>query len=214
MSEVNASLPEDKELNQPTPEPKDDNMVPKEVFDRFKSDTIKYKSKAKQLEDELNSLKEAKLKDAQNWQELAKLKEQEAEEYRQKYAGLNETLVRNSKISAIRTEALKQGLHSSALNDLDLLDMSEIMVETTSQGRMFVNGADRFVHSLKQTRPHWFTSQAPGVNPQSPTTHKPQSGKTSLKDVEVAQAEYQKDSRNKTKEAAYKDAIYKYKNGL
>jgi len=119
-----------------------------------------------------NALKmkeEEALRKSKNWEELAKLKETEAATALKKYEMLQETIIQNEKLSALKTECMKLGINPSALSDLDLMvDKYSISVEATSTGSIRVHGADSAAQLLKAHRPFWFTAKPASVNPSSP----------------------------------------------
>lgn len=217
MSEtVNNTDPNATNVNPPAPPPTDTTntdgeAVPKEVYERMKSDMLKAKQKADELEKSINSQKLAALKQTENWQELAKLKEQEAEDYKTKYERLSSSLVENKKLDAIRTEALKLGIDQRSLEDLEMIDFNEVQIETTSTGKINVLGADKAVANLKLRKPHWFNSKPATVNANSPTTQAPalNSQDGAMKALTEAEQAWKKNPNPQTKKA-YEDATRNY----
>lgn len=199
--------PDDKKIETPPPE----ETVSKDVFERYKSDAFKYKSKVKELEKELEDKKLKALKDSQNWEEIAKLKEQEAEEAKSDRDRLKQAVIDKEKFSSLRAEALKSGINPASLPDLELLDFAEISIETTNQGKILVHGADKAIQNLKMLRPHWFQAKPATINPSTPETLQTTSGIISVADLEKLQGEYKKNP-NSANEKAYREAITKFKN--
>jgi hypothetical protein len=42
------------------------------------------------------------------------------------------------------------------MGDIDLIDLDDVVVETTSTGKVNILGADSFAEKLKTLKPHWF----------------------------------------------------------
>lgn len=195
--------------NDPTPAPQPE-VVDKKVYETVKADMHRFKSEREKLQKEIDDMKMAKLKDAQNWEEIAKMKEQEAQEYKSKYQGLASSLVDNEKYKALEREALKAGILPQGLNDLSLLDFAEIQVETTSTGKIIVNGADKAIQSLKLARPHWFGVNPVTINSTTPEVLTP-TGAISIADLENLETQYKKNPHDQLIKAKSFDAIQKFK---
>ena len=193
-----------------TPPPVDPIVVdPPEVdpaFKRVKDDLFKQKQRAQELEDENKRLKEEKLRASKNWEEIAKMREQEAQEAKTRLKGYEDALVEKEKIMALRAEAIKAGIHQNSISDLDLLDFPEIDIETTSNGKIIVHGAAQAVAALKQKRPHWFTAKPASVNPATPETISGTATKMTVSDVVKLQKVYQQNASKENKQK-YEDAL-------
>lgn len=217
MSEINTQAIADSSNSitvtnptQETPPPATDPIVDP-AFERMKADMAKWKARAQQLETDAEKAKLDGLKRAQNWEEVAKVKEQEASEYKTKYEGLSRSLVEEKKFAALKTEALKMGINPASIPDLELLDFAELSVETTNTGKIMVSGADRAIANLKTIRPHWFSAKPAGINPNSPETQTPQSGNVSLADINNAEQAYKKAPTTENKRVLV-ELIQKFKN--
>jgi hypothetical protein len=146
--------------------------VPKQVHDEVVQDLLKHKGTAKELEMKLQQIEREReqarldgLKQKEEWQKVAQMKEKEAEELRQKLQKKDEMVSNYFKKSEVKAQAMKLGIRDQALQDLDLLPMDDVQLETTSTGKLNVLGADRYVEKLKTERPHWFTDKsAPQVD--------------------------------------------------
>ena len=214
MSEVNP--PVDPQ-NPPAP-PADPNppappadMVPREEFERVKNDMHKYKTTAQEKERQLEEQRMNTLKEKQDWKSIAEANEQKAEEFRTKYEGLNKSLIDNAKHSAIKQAALSAGILAQSLPDLELLDFSEIHVETTSGGKILVSGADQAIQGLMKRRPHWFGSKPASVNPASPELHSPETSGMTLEKLKLLEKDYQSDPGNPAKKQNYFNGIMQFK---
>lgn len=181
---------------------KDTKYVPQQTHDEVVQDLLKQKAKAKELAEKLSAFEKEKedlgmksLKEKQEWQKVAEAKEAEAAALKKKLDDEKRVTTNYFKRSELRQQALKAGIRENALDDLDLLPLEDITVETTSTGKINVLGADKSVERLKATRPHWFQDRTdPGVDGGTPTVTK--ASAVSMKDIlklqkEGKQSEYE-----------------------
>lgn len=148
--------------------------VPYSEFKHVKDDLHRYKEEARKNADALKALQEKELRDKEQWKDYAAAKEKEANEYKTKYETVTKSITERAKISAVREAALKLGLVETAIDDLELMDLKDVAVETTSTGRINVMGAKSAAERIKSIRPHWFSeSRTPNVNGNTPTVTKP-----------------------------------------
>lgn len=150
-------------------------LVDKKELDHVLSDLQKWKSKFAELEREKAKTEERvkqaeieRMRQAQDWQKIAEIKEQEAKQAIEEKTRLKESIVYDRKFSEVRAAALKAGLRKEAEADLEMLSLDPVAIETTSTGRINVIGAEQFIEGLKLTRPHWFGSSKPSINSASP----------------------------------------------
>lgn len=175
-----------------------DTVVAKQVHDEVMQDLLRQKAKSRELEEKLQSLegerenlKVKSLKDKEQWQKLAELKEREADDFKKQLESQKTTTTNYFKRSEIRQQAMKLGIRENALDDLDLLGYDDVQLETTSTGKINVLGADKFVERLKTTKPHWFNDRtAPNIDSASPGVTRPSS--VSVQDVLRLQKEGKK----------------------
>lgn len=168
---------------------KDKGSVSKDVYENVMKDLHSTKSKYKELEEKIRSFEDEKenlkvksLKEKEEWQKLAEIRENEAKELKKKLDTNAHTTSNYFKRSEVRQLAIKNGIRDSALEDIDLLPLDEVVVETTNTGKINVLGADKFVDRLRTTRPHWFQDKSdPKVATSTPSTTKP--SKVDAKDV-------------------------------
>ena len=177
---------------------------------RVRQEAKEAKDRAAALQKQIDDLKINTHKNAQNWQEVARINEEKAKDYEQKYSGLRESLINEKKVSALIVEAQKHGINPQSIPDLELLDFPEISVETTSNGRVLISGADKAVGKLRQIRPHWFNAGTPAVNPSSPELGRPTGGLVTLEQVNAAQAQWLKTKSDSDKQN-YFELIQKFK---
>jgi hypothetical protein len=138
---------------------------------RALDDMHKYKSKVREYEERLGNLEADRLKEKEDWKTLSERHEKERDDYKTKYEGLNSSLQMNEKSRYVRESAIKAGIRTEALDDLDRLDLNGVGLEYTTGGRMLVNGHEDFVEDLKKTRPFWFKDKKmPTINSAGGTT--------------------------------------------
>jgi len=146
--------------------------VSKKAYEEVKNDMIRYKQEFKTLQDELSEYKsqlekanESRLAEKQEFKTLYEQTKQKYEQQVQENQKLYGAFETNEKMQAIRQAAIKAGIRDEALDDLDLMDTSGVIVERTDQGRINIIGANDFVENLKTRKSFWFQStQPPKVN--------------------------------------------------
>ncbi len=147
----------------------DDKVVPIESYNGVKADMHRFKAEKQKLEDELKAVKEKEMKEKDQWKEFGTTKEKEANDWKQKHDQLHNNLFEGAKLSKVKEEAIKLGLREEAVDDLELMDFKDVVVETTSRGKINVHGAKSAAEKIKQTKPHWFTAPgAPNINNRQP----------------------------------------------
>ncbi len=125
----------------------------------------KFKKEAKTLADEKKKAADQKLKDENNWKALAEANELKAKEAEDRSEKLQSSFLEGKKFDAVRLACEKLNLRAEAVGDLDALDLKDVVVETTSTGKINVLGADKFADRLKTLKPHWFEAKGkPNVN--------------------------------------------------
>lgn len=137
---------------------------------KYKSQVTEFEQKLQRLEQEKKQAEVERMKSNEEWKKLAEIREHEAKEAQQKYQSMSQSVAFDKKYSAVREAALKAGIRKEALDDLELLDLSTVELETTSTGRVNVLGADDCVDRLKVTRPHWFGKRSAHLNSETPDT--------------------------------------------
>jgi hypothetical protein len=152
----------------PTPEPKIE-VISKQEFDHVMSDLHKQKAKARELEEKVRTIETQKLKEKEEWKTLADQYEGEAKQAKDEVAKIKEGLVVRTKFDAIKAEAIKLGIHESAIDDLRMLGWDDVRIETTSEGRVNVLGAEKAMQRVKTQKPYLFKAPgAPNVNVNTP----------------------------------------------
>ena len=150
------------------PKPKPEDKAIKDML-RFKDEAKAERTAKEQALKELETFKEAKLKESNNWKQLYENSEAKRVEVENKLKDVGSSVVSDKRISAVEKAALQAGIKKEALQDIDMLDMSGLEIETTSTGRVNVLGVDTYVADLKALRPHWFgDGSPPHIEPGNP----------------------------------------------
>ena len=144
---------------------------------RAKHDFLRYKQEAREAKErnetllrEIETLKEKSLLEKQNYKELYENEKMKTAKFQEETQRTRETFFGSLKKQQIKQEAMKMGIREEALSDLDLLDSSTVITETTSNGNVNILGAQEFVEQLKDSRPYWFKQQgAPTINGNVPS---------------------------------------------
>jgi hypothetical protein len=154
-----------------------EGFVSKAELDRALADMHKYKAAARETTEKLKAIETNGLKEKEDWKKLAEIKEEEARVALEESNRLKTSFVNEKKFSAVKEAALKAGVISQAMSDLELLSLDDVQIETTSTGKLNVLGADDFVNRIKTLKPHWFgavkttvNSSIPGVTTSGSTT--------------------------------------------
>jgi hypothetical protein len=175
---------------------------------KLQADHAAAAKKAADLEAKVRSDEEKKLKDANNWEQFAKLKEEEAVAAKAESAKFKQAIVERERITAIREEAMKAGIRKEAIADLNLIDFTELKIETGSDGKVSVTGADKAITRLKALRPYWFGSGTPNVNPNTPSATS-SSNTVTWEQLKEAEAKAKK-TGSADDQAAYRDTLIKF----
>jgi len=138
----------------------------------FKRDMLKYKDRLAEREDELKALKaeiaqkkEQAMVENEQWKQLYEGAKVELDKSVQTNQELKGSIVHNYKLDRVKNVALKAGLLDVALNDLHLVDLDSVIVETSENGVPVVHGHDELVNKLKSEKPHWFKqAKVPTIN--------------------------------------------------
>lgn len=158
--------------------------IPYTEFKSVKDDMHRFKEEARKAAEELKALREKDMRDKEQWKEYGSTKEKEANEWKTKYDTLSESIRDRAKISAVREAALKLGLVETAVDDLELMELKDVVVETTSTGRVNVIGAKSAAERIKSIRPHWFSeARVPNINGRQPEVKASGSGSTSYEEL-------------------------------
>lgn len=178
-----------------------------ENHQRALSDLHKFKSEAERLKTELGNQESERLKAANDYKGLYETEKAKREASDKKLSDFTNWTIQTQRFNEVKVLAQAEGLKKEALSDLELIDMEDVKVETTSTGRFIVQGAKDRVEKLKTERPHWFqTAQPPTINGGGgapPAT----GGKVTVSDVVEAERNYK---RGKISRKAYDEVYGKY----
>lgn len=132
-------------------------------------DIAKHKAKIAELETANEKSRLDKLRESENWQTLASEETKRADTAEAKNKALSDSIQYDKKYSAVKTLAIQAGLRKEAINDLELIDLPEVQLETTSTGRINVLGAEKALERIKMSKPHWFNKRGTvNINPGEP----------------------------------------------
>lgn len=204
----------DSSTQNPTPDslttPTTPETISREAYEQIKKDMHTYKQKNKEYEERLEALKLNGHKEKEDWKEVARIHEETAKDLKGKYEGLKQNLINSAKVAKLTEEAVKHGINPQALPDLELVDFDELVVETTSTGKILVSGQDRAIAKLKVLRPHWFSKSVPLINPTTPSTLPADGQPITVNDLDALLIQYKKTGSESDKQA-YHAAIMRYK---
>lgn len=167
---------------------------------RALDDMHKFKREAQEAAQRLASLEAERLAEKEDFKGLAEKYQKERDTYKQNLEKERGAFQLDRKYSAVKEAALKLGLRNE--RDLDLINLDDVGVEYTSEGRMFVNGVDEFVAQLKADRPHWFQDKsAPRFNGGGATTEPPKNEPLTARKVYELERKYRSEGKlDKVKE--------------
>lgn len=178
--------------------------VSRDDHERALNDMHKYKKEAAEAREALKKAEEAKLREQSNWKELAEKKEKEALDLANENKRIKESYLGEKKFAAVQAACQNLGIRSEALSDLEMLDMVDVTIETTSTGKINVLGATKFAERLKTLKPHWFAEkQTLGVNTKGQGVIDT-NGEVTLEMLSKAEAEFKKTGDSKQYQELFK----------
>lgn len=134
---------------------------------KFKQLAKEYEAEVARKEQMLKDQEEQKLAEANDWKQLAEKRALELKDMEGKYSSLNSNIVRREKLSVLEKAAMQLGIKN--VDDIASFGLdADVVVETTSTGRINVLGADEAVKKLKQDRPYLFKSGSGSINTGEP----------------------------------------------
>lgn len=189
-------------------EPSGKKFVPLDVHKKTLDELHTGRAKLQDLEAKMNATEEERLKEKDNFKQLWERDKAELDKERGLRKKQEETIVRAQKFSALERDARAMGLRDEASEDLELLDLSSIQLETTDRGRYVVHGTKEYLEELKTKRPHWFkNTKPPTVNSGGGSSKPDGNGAVNASDVNAAERAWR--SGKSTKEA-YEATFQKY----
>lgn len=158
-------------IQEGTIEEKND-VVDAKAYEQIKNDMHKFKreaAEAKQAKEEAEKrameFETRALENQENYKELYEKQKGLTHGIESKYKELTSTIVNDRRMSAIKTEAMKLGINNDFVDLLEAFDTSDVLVETTSSGKITVSGADTWVETLKASKPSMFSKKEdPRIN--------------------------------------------------
>jgi hypothetical protein len=168
------------------------------------------KAEAARLKRENEEMKIQGLKSKDDWKGVAEAEKKRADDAEAENTRIKKALVDEAKYSALRSEAVKQGINPVSIPDLELLDFTEVIAES-SNGRVVVSGVEAAIQGLKAKRPNWFSNGIPNVNHTTPAGGQaPATGQVTLAEVKAAEQKYYQ-SKSESDKQAYQNLIIKFK---
>ena len=150
----------------------DERVINAADHDRAVQDMLKYKSgmresndKITQLESTIEEMKAANLKERDDYKSLYETEVDNHNTTKSRAQNLQDSFYTTQKHSSIYPALKKAGLRDDAEKILESISYDSLEVETTSEGRVFVNGVETFVEKFKADYPFAFEQRsAPTVN--------------------------------------------------
>lgn len=169
-----------------------EETVSKAEFDKVLAELHKHKKTATTLKDAADADKTTRMKEQNQWKELAEANEKKAADALAESTRIQTSFLSEKKFSALQSKCTALGLRPEAVSDLEMLDLADITIETTSTGKVNVLGADKYAERLKTLKPHWFTDpKTLNVNTNGTRTHD-KGGAVTTQDLIAAEKEARK----------------------
>lgn len=146
--------------------------VDQKAYEKVKADMIKYKKEAQEYKSKIQQEEERRLRESNDWKSLYERTKSELEERDSKLTAQEQSFLNEKKFSAIREVAMKAGIRTEAISDLELLSFEDVDVVKTETGRVEVRGHDRAIEMLRSKKPHWFGKSSSNVNTNVPNVSK------------------------------------------
>ncbi len=144
-------------------------QISQEQYNALQTKLADSEKQNKDFKTQFSKAEEDALKAKEDWKAVAELKTKEALEATEKSEILQKTYINEKKYSALKTECFKLGLKPEAEKILELFDLSDIQVETTSHGRVNLLGTATTAEKIKTLHAYAFgESKAPNVNTDIP----------------------------------------------
>lgn len=177
---------------------------------KYKSKWRESSEKIDELTQQLENMKQTSLKEKEDYKSLYEQTVGQLDEERNRNKSLKDSVIYSEKYRAVYPQLKKMGFRDEAQNLLDMLDLKDLEVETTSEGRFLVSGVDQWAETFKAKYPYAF-KQALGPTVNSPGSSLPP------KEDKLTPAklfEIEKECRKKGDMAPYYDAFKKYNQSL
>lgn len=208
MDQTNDQTPPNTEALNQTPTENETGPDPKieAMMARIKA----AEEKAAKYEADMKAKEQERLRQNNEWQKIAEMKEKEADEVKGKYQKVVTGYAQREKYNALTNAALSAGLKKESVSDIRLLDFPEMKIETNEEGDISISGVEKALQRLKASRPHWFNSSTINVNASTPSATGGSGSNISWDQLKKAEAEWKKNP-SKQNESAYREAMLAYK---
>jgi len=141
------------------------DVVPRHAYESVTTDLHKYKQKLREFEQKFEEQQTSKLKANEEWKSLYESEVSKRESAEMQAKRLEDSFVFNKKMDVIKQEAIKQGIHNAALNDLEHMGFDDVQIQKTvrEDGLQSVDivGAADAIARLKAAKEYLFNKNTP-----------------------------------------------------
>lgn len=135
------------------------------ALEKEKKVNTQLSSKVQTLSSDIEKIRTQGLKSKEDYKTLSESLEQQVEALKGENSKLKDSIFHTTRVSAVKDEAVKLGLRSAALSDLEAMDLEEIKVNVGEDRIIRVEGAGDFAKRLKTIKPYLFeTPKDPVIN--------------------------------------------------
>jgi len=185
-----------------------ERLVKWEDHKRAIDDMLDKKARLKEAEEKIAELERGKLQEKEEYKTLYEQTKADVDKWKTEAENGKKLFKHTQKYNAVKKAALESGMLPEALDDLDLLDLDSIVVETTDAGRYAVHGVKEFVEKLKTNKAHWFKkADGPTVDSGGGGAPPKEPGPVTAQDVIKAERQWR---MGKITEAEYHEIYTKY----
>jgi len=164
MSEENQTNPNETQTPPPAP------VVSRADFERVSAELKKLSTDKAALEERIKAKDLEEAKKRQDWKSIAEQKEREAQQAIAESKNLRDSYINEKKFTSLKDEAQRLGLRQEAIDDLSMIGLDDVTIESTSTGKINILGAKAAAEKIKLMRPHWFSNPSlPSVNSDLPS---------------------------------------------
>lgn len=135
----------------------------KEQANQYKSQLEQFRLQNEQLQKQIEDNQFKSMQEKEQHKELAEAYKQKWEQEKSRIEEFSQFVTHDKKMSAIKTEAIKQGINPDAMKFLENLNFDTVAVETTDQGNFHVSGVEAAVEAFKLENQFLFTDRTPPV---------------------------------------------------
>jgi type I site-specific restriction-modification system R (restriction) subunit len=135
----------------------------KEQANNYKSQLEQIRMQNEELQKKIEESQFQSMQEKEQHKELAEAYKQKYEQEKNRIEEFSQFVTHDKKMSAIRTEAIRQGINTDAMKFLDNLNFDTVQVETTDQGNFHVSGVESAVEAFKLENQFLFTDRTPPI---------------------------------------------------